>query len=288
MIIGYSAGGGTDVLARALQRPLAKELGTTLVIENIPAGATKVATLELLKSKPDGYTLTIHSGEGYDAYYYSGTYDYKPTEKLSIVGSITREPYGFMEVRADSGFQTWQDVVKYAKANPGKLNCGGSTAGGMMNLLFVEAAKAAGIEAKFVPFAGAGPAKNALLGGHVDMQVCQPSESIVMIRAGKTRGLAVSSAERLQELPNVPTFKELGIGDAVNIHRAIFGPPNMPPQVVKAIGQALQRAIQDPEFVQFCQRMFFEPYFWEGSAMKDYFNKFNEKYGPKLMAMNKS
>jgi tripartite-type tricarboxylate transporter receptor subunit TctC len=288
MIIGYSAGGGTDVLARALQRPLAKELGTTIVIENIPAGATKVATLELLKSKPDGYTLTIHSGEGYDAYYYSGTYDYKPTEKLSIVGSITREPYGFMEVRADSGFQAWQDVVKYAKANPGKLNCGGSTAGGMMNLLFVEAAKAAGIEAQFVPFAGAGPAKNALLGGHVDMQVCQPSESIVMIRAGKTRGLAVSSAERLQELPNVPTFKELGIGDAVNIHRAIFGPPNMPPEVVKAIGLALQKAIQDPEFVQFCQRMFFEPYFWEGSGMKDYFNTFNEKYGPKLMAMNKS
>jgi tripartite-type tricarboxylate transporter receptor subunit TctC len=126
------------------------------------------------------------------------------------IGNITSEPYGFVEALIESPFKTWADLVKAGKENPGKLSCGGPGAGGMMELIMDEITKASGIKTRYVPFAGAGASKIALLGGHIDFRVCQPPEAITMIRAGKTRGLAVSTDRRMEALPDVPTFKGAG------------------------------------------------------------------------------
>lgn len=250
MIIAYSAGGGTDVLARAFQVPFEAALGTKIIVDNIPAGTTKVGTLEAMKAKPDGYTIILMPDPGWVAYYYSGTYDSKVWEKMTPIANLTTEPYGFVEIRAESPFRTWADLVKVAKEKPGQLTCGGPGAGGMMELIMMTITKSAGVETRYVPFAGAGPSRIALLGGHIDFRVCQPTEAISMIRAGKTRGLAVSSDRRMEDLPDVPTFKELGIGPTVTLTRSIWGPLNLPSKIVETISKAAEKASKDPRFVK--------------------------------------
>ncbi len=281
-IIPYSAGGGNDVLARAFQRPFEKELGVRVLIENIPAGTTKVGTMEGMKARPDGYTLVHMSDPGWVAYYYSKTYDTKVWEQLTPVGNLTSEPYGFVEVRAES-YKTWADLVKAAKANPGKLTCGGPGAGGMMELIMNEITRAAGVETKYVPFAGAGPSKTALLGGHISFRVCQPTEAITMIRAGKTRGLAVSTEKRMEALPDVPTFKELGIGDSIILTRSIWGPPKLPKEIVDVLTRAIERASKDPEYIKVAQdQLLYEVEYRPPHKLLDELRNFDKRYGARL------
>jgi tripartite-type tricarboxylate transporter receptor subunit TctC len=253
VIVPYAAGGGNDVLARAFQIPFEGTLGTKLVVENIPAGTTKMATLEVLKAKPDGYTIVIMSDPGWVGYYYSGTYDDKVWEKLTPVANLTSEPYGFVEVRAESTYKTWADLVRAAKEKPGQLTCGGPGAGGMMELIMNTITQSSGVETRYVPFAGAGPSRIALLGGHTDFRVCQPTEAIAMIRAGKTRGLAVSTDQRMEALPDVPTFKELKIGPTITLTRSIWGPPKLPQKIVNTLTQAAEKAAKDRKFIKIIQ-----------------------------------
>ena len=282
-IIPYSAGGGNDVLARAFQVPFEKALGTKTLIENIPAGTTKVGTLELIKAKPDGYTIILSTNEAWVAYYYSKTYETKVWENMTPIGNITSEPYGFVEVRVESPYKTWADLVKAAKENPGKLTCGGPGAGGMMEVIMNEITKAAGIQTRYVPFAGAGPSKIALLGGHTDFRVCQPTEAITMIRAGKTRGLAVSTDKRMELLPDVPTFKELGIGESIILTRGVWGPPKLPQNIVNTVTQAMEKATKDPDFVKLVQDqlLYTVEYRPPDRVLRELIN-FDKRYGPKL------
>jgi tripartite-type tricarboxylate transporter receptor subunit TctC len=285
VIVPFSAGGSNDLIARALQKPLGKELKGTIVVEDIPAGTTKLGTLEVMKAEPDGHTLLFASHGALMGYFYSGTYDFKVWEKLTLIAQSGDMPYGFFEVRIDSPFKTWADLVSFAKKNPGKLTCGGPGAGGVMNLNVIEAAKAAGISVKYVPFAGAGPSGTALLGGHVDYRVCLPPEAYVNIKAGKTRGLAVSYGKRLPEMPEVPTFKELGLMEEIPpLSYDFWGPPNLPQNLVNQISKAVERAVKDPEYLDFCKRIVYQPVFKDAQMLKEDIRFFEEKVGPKLEA----
>lgn len=288
MIVPFAAGGSNDLIARALQKPLARELQGTVVVENIPAGTTKMATLELMKSDPDGHTLMLASHGALIGYFFSGTYDYRVWEKMTLIGQSGEQPYGFLEVRADSPYYPWAELVKYAKKNPGKLICGGPGAGGMMNLIAIETARAAGIEIKYVPFAGAGPSGTALLGGHVDYRVCLVAEAVTNIRAGKTKGLGLSYDRRLPELPEVPTFKELGIGEVnPTLSYDLWGPPNLPAHIANILATALEKAVKDSGYVEFCQRIAYQPIFKDAPTLKADIKQFEEKIGPKLAAFYK-
>ncbi len=248
MIIVYAAGGGTDVLCRAFQPAFEKILGQRILIENIPAGGTKVGTMELMKAKPDGYTLVFMSTQSWVGAYYAKTYDTKVWEQMVPVGNVTIEPQGFVEVRTESPYKTWADLVKAAKANPGKLTCGGPGRG-MTETMHGIITKAAGINTPYVPFAGGGPSKIALLGGHVDFRVCQPPEAITMIRAGKTRGLAISTDKRMAELPDVPTFKELGYpGMTQDSWFGVFAPTGTPKAIVDRLNREVLSAVGSKEF----------------------------------------
>jgi tripartite-type tricarboxylate transporter receptor subunit TctC len=288
VIIPYSAGGGNDVLARAFQPAFEKVLGQRILIENIPAGTTKVGTMELIKAKPDGYTLIFSTTEAWVGYYYSKTYDAKPWEQMTPIGNLTSEPYGFVEILAESPSKTWADLVAAAKKNPGKLSAGGPGAGGMMELIHNLLNSASGISTQYVPFAGAGPSKVALLGGHVDYRVCQPTEAIAMIRAGKTRGLAVSTEKRMPSLPDVPTFKELGIGTSILLTRGIWGPAKLPADLVVTLTKAIEKASKDPEFVKVAEeQLLYTVEYRAPDKMRTELLNFDKEFGPKLAAMYK-
>jgi tripartite-type tricarboxylate transporter receptor subunit TctC len=217
------------------------------------------------------------------AYYYSKTYETKVWEKMAPIGNITSEPYGFVEVKIESPYKTWADLVKAAKENPGKLTCGGPGAGGMMEVIMNEITKAAGVKTQYVPFAGAGPSKIALLGGHIDFRVCQPTEAITMIRAGKTRGLAVSTDKRMELLPEVPTFKELGIGESITLTRGVWGPPKLPQNIVNTITRAMEKATQDPDFVKLVQeQLLYTVEYRPPNKVKEELLNFDNRYGSKM------
>jgi tripartite-type tricarboxylate transporter receptor subunit TctC len=287
MIIVYAAGGGTDVLCRAFQPAFEKILGQRILIENIPAGGTKVGTMELMKAKPDGYTLVFMSTQSWVGAYYAKTYDTKVWEQVVPIGNVTIEPLGFVEARTESPYKTWADLVKAAKASPGKLTCGGPGRG-MTETMHGIITKSVGINTPYVPFAGAGPSKIALLGGHIDFRVCQPPEAITMIRAGKTRGLAISTDKRMAALPDVPTFKELGIGGTYYMDRGIWGPPNLPPDVQNALTKAIEKASKDPEFVKLAQdELLYTVKYKPPQQMREELRNFDKEFGPMLEEMYK-
>jgi tripartite-type tricarboxylate transporter receptor subunit TctC len=287
MIIPYSAGGGNDVLCRTFQPTFEKILGQRILIENIPAGGTKMGTMELMKSKPDGYTLVFMSTQGWVAGYYAKTFDTKVWEQMVPVGNVTIEPMGFVEARIESPLKTWADLVKAAKENPGKLSCGGSGRG-MTEMMHSTITKAAGINTPYVPFAGAGPSKIALLGGHVDFRVCQPPEAITMIRAGKTRGLAVSTDKRMAAMPDVPTFKELGIGGTLYLDRAIWAPPNLPANLVSTLTKVIEKASKDPDFIKMAQdELLYTVTYKPPQQMREELRNFDKEFGPTLAEMYK-
>jgi tripartite-type tricarboxylate transporter receptor subunit TctC len=283
LIIPWSAGAGNDTGARVFQPYLEKALGQKLLFENIPAGSTKMGTLELLKAKPDGYTLIFSACEGWIGYYYSKTYDFKAWEQMTPIGNVNATPYGFFESRTGSLYKTWADVVKAAKENSGKVTCSGPASGGMMEMLVLEAAKAAGVKITYVPFAGASKSGVALYGGHVDIRLSQPSNAITMVRAGKSQGLAVSTDKRMALLPDVPTFKELGIGPAVYISGGFWGPPKVPTNIVNTLTKAIEKATKEPEFIKTTQEIRVQEVAYRSpEKMMEVMRNFEKQYGAKL------
>jgi tripartite-type tricarboxylate transporter receptor subunit TctC len=289
MIIAYSAGGDNDILARLLQKPLEKLIGTNLIIENIPAGSTKVGTMELMKAKPDGYTLMFHGDQSWIGTYYSKTYDFKAWKMLTPIANVATDPYSFIEIRADGPFKTWGELVKYAKENPGKCTCAGAISGGMPELVFNEIIKAAGIQCRYVPFAGAAPAKTALLGGHVDFRITQPAGAITGIRAGQTKGIGVSTEKRYDLLPDVPTYKELGIfNESIIMTRSVWGPPKMSPEITDKLAKFIERATKDSEFIKAAQdKWMYKIEFYSASKMVEELDKFEKMWGPQFAAFYK-
>jgi len=289
MIIPWSAGGGSDVLCRAFQPAFEKELGQRILVENIPAGSTKIGTMELMKAKPDGYTL-LFSNEAWIPRYYAKVYDTKVWEQMVPVGNVTSESLAFIEVRAESPFKTWADLVKAARENPGKLSCGNPGVGSPLDIVFKEMTEKAGINIQYVPFAGGGASKIALLGGHVDLRLCQPTEAIALIRAGKSRGLAVSTDQRMKALPDVPTFKELGLlsGELYTLIRGFWGPPKLPSNLVSTITKKIEKATKDPAFIKIAQDEFiYRVDYRSPEQVKAFVLKFDKEFGPRLAELNK-
>ena len=288
VVVPHGAGGAAELVIRTLQKPLQKELKGTLFIECIGGGNTKMGVNEVIKAEPDGHTLAVFGHGAVMGYYFSGTYDYKVWEKVTPIASLQELAYGLFEVRSDSPFKAWADLVGFAKKNPGKkLTCGGPGAGGVQQLNVVEAAKAAGVQFSYVPFAGGGPSTIALLGGHVDFRICLPSEAAPNIRDGRTRGLAVAYDRRLTELPDVPTFKEANVLGGLVIRPFSFdlwGPPNLPEELVNQIAKATEKAMKDPEFLEFCRKTASPGVFKDAKALKENMKYYEENVGPLLLA----
>jgi tripartite-type tricarboxylate transporter receptor subunit TctC len=285
VVVPNTAGGSNDLLMRGLQRPLEKELGGKIVVENIPGGNYKVGTMEVVNAAPDGYTLLYAGHAPMIAYFYGGTYDFRVWEKLTIIAQTGETPLGLFEVRNDSPFKTWADLVSFAKKNPGKLTCGGAGARGQLELIVIEATKALGIQVKYVPFAGSGPSGIALLGGHVDFHASTAADALPRIRAGQTRGLAMPSYNRLPELPDIPTFKEVNLPLILPPYGYNFwGPLNLPQRFVDQISQAVEKAIKDKDNLDLGSRMLYQPIFKNAKTLNEEIKNFDATVGPKFAA----
>ena len=252
-IVQWSAGGGFDVLIRALATQFPKYAnGQQLIIKNVPGGGSAIGTIELTRAKPDGYTLAAHSTPIITKMHWDKVaYDLNSFEPVMMFADI---PCYFL-VPNDSPFKNLTDLVTAAKAAPGTISLGNAGSGGGTHLVGMAFQSEANVSFKNVPFEGGGPAVTAVLGKHIDLFVGSSPEGITNVKAGDLRMLGVFADKRMEQLPDVQTAAEQGIDFHGTMWRGIMAPKGTPKEIVERLDQIFKLCMDDPAFVKTAQEM---------------------------------
>jgi tripartite-type tricarboxylate transporter receptor subunit TctC len=246
-VIGYPAGGSTDICARPLVTAAGKILGQPIVVVNKPGGGSAVATAGLKNEKPDGYTIgVLASGAVLSQHMrkvpYDSATDFTPIIQYAVY------VYGLV-VQSDGPWKTFKEFIDYAKANPGKVRYSTAGPGTPQHLVMERLALKEKIKWTHIPFEGGTPAIAALLGGHVEAS-SQTTEWKKHVETGRLRLLAVYGEKRMADFPNVPTLLELGYDITAPSLICVVGPKGLSPQVVEALHKAFKEAMADPDFIK--------------------------------------
>ncbi len=248
LIVPYGAGGSSDLLARAIAQVAPKHFPQPLVVVNKTGGGGIPGRVDVVRAKPDGYTLLFGWGSGEDLVVphqrklpYDLFKDFETVCRMSIHSIVLAVP-------ANSPYKTLADLVKAGKSKE-FLTASVSTKGGSVDITFLLFAKAAGIKVTTIPGTGGSSAITKLVGGHVDFGGGHPSEVLPHIKAGRLRALAVALEERDASVPDVPTFKEAGY-DVVTAGsvKGVAVPKGTPKEVVQYLEKKFKEIADDPEF----------------------------------------
>jgi tripartite-type tricarboxylate transporter receptor subunit TctC len=247
MIVCFPAGGGTDIAARLINTQLGEALGKPVVIENRGGAGGNIGIAAALRAGGDGHTLLVCSSAYVvnPSLYAQVTYDpFKDFIPIMVIGA---SPNAFV-VPAASEIKSMPELIAKAKAVPGKLNWTSPGAGTTPHLAGEVLKLRTGIQMQHIPFAGAGPATTAVLGGQVDLYTANIGSLMGLIESGKVRPIAVTSKERWRDLPNVPSLDELGVKDAVSdTFQGIFTPAGAPQPVVDRLVKELGAILARPD-----------------------------------------
>ena len=246
-MICFDPGGESDITARLQQKYLEDVLKTKVVITYKVGGGGAVGWSELIRSKPDGYTIAgdnlphtiLQPMQRGDAGY--------TTEQLKRVYCFESTPCALV-VKKDSPFKTLDDFIAFAKKNPGAVTLGGSGSWTANHLGTIELEKAAGVKLTYIPFTGSGSATPALLGGHVTGLMTYTTMAAQQL--DKFRILAVAAPKRSAVFPDAPTFQELGYDIVEGAYRGVSVPPNTPENIVKILADAFEKVNKNPEFAK--------------------------------------
>jgi tripartite-type tricarboxylate transporter receptor subunit TctC len=247
LIVGFVPGGGTDVSARIVAQRLAAVLNQQVVVENRAGASGLIAADTVAKSPPDGYTLLLANMQSTVAAPYVLPHSFDPMKDLTPVRFIGTVPNVLVINPAKHDYKTVQDLVKAARANPGKLTYASSGMGSPQHLSAARFSQIEDLKMVHVPYKGSGQAMADLLSGQVDMNFDTLPGAIGQIQGGKLRPLAVTSATRSNRLPDVPTLEEAGVKglDVVQWY-AVLAPGNMPKPVLDRLDKALADTLKDP------------------------------------------
>jgi tripartite-type tricarboxylate transporter receptor subunit TctC len=244
IIVGYPAGGATDIMARLIAQQLSQGLGQPFIVDNRPGPGGNIGTEAVVRSQPDGYTLLlIFSANAINATFYDKL-DFNFIRDIAPVAGVARSPF-VMEVHPSVPATTVPEFIAYAKANPGKIrmasNGNGTTAhvaGELFKLM-------TGVDMVHVPYRGPEPALTDLLAGKVQVRFGIPLESIEYIRAGKLSVLAVTTAARSEVLPNIPTVGEFVPGYEASAFLGIGAPKTTPTEIVDKLNREIDASLAD-------------------------------------------
>jgi Uncharacterized protein conserved in bacteria len=247
VIVPYGAGGGTDLVGRALVDSIKDSFPRGIAVENRLGGGGSVGMSYGQHAKPDGNIITMttvelvtlpHTGTG-------GDISYENFSPIMMVNSA----YSAITVHADSPYQSLNDLIADAKERP--LQIGNSGIGAIWHLAAAGLGKAAGVEFIHIPFDGAAPAMTSLLGGHIDAVAVSYAEVVSQIEAGELRALAVLAPHRLASAPDIPTGKELGYDVAIGTWRGFGVPKNTPAEITAWLEKTFIDGANSPKFVKF-------------------------------------
>ncbi len=247
IVVPAAAGGTTDIAARVLAEKMGKDLGTSVVVENKGGGGGSIGTAQVARARPDGYTLLM-GNIGPVAINFSlyKQLSYKESDLRGITNVISVP--NILVVHADSPVRSVRELVELARTR--RLNVSTSGVGQSPHMSSEMFRQKAGIEVTLVPFPGAAPAVTALLGQQVDYMIDNLPSSMPHIRSGKFRALAITSATRSAQLPEVPTMTEAGVPMQVTAWFGLLAPVGTPDAVVERIQQSARRAMQTAEVRQ--------------------------------------
>ncbi|MDO9708722.1 tripartite tricarboxylate transporter substrate binding protein [Paracraurococcus lichenis] len=250
VIVPFPPGGGVDIMTRLVMPLVAARIpGMTAVVTNRPGAGSQVGLEATFNAAPDGYTLGATSTPAHSAIPIERSARYRALD-FTFLANIVEDP-NCLYVRAESPIGSLADLVAQAKAKPGGLDYGTTGIGSDDHIMMLAFEALAGLPSlTHVPFAGVAPLIPQLLGGHLDMGVGNTTELAPLAREGKMRGLAVASAQRVPELPEVPTFRELGYDIVAAAARGIIAPPGLPQAVTAQLEEAFRSALADPGFVR--------------------------------------
>jgi tripartite-type tricarboxylate transporter receptor subunit TctC len=244
IIVGFPAGQSADITARLIGQRLSERLGQPFIIENRPGASTNIATETVALATPDGYTLLCASAPNViNAALYDGL-KFNFIQDIAPIASLVRVPF-VMVVNPSLPANTVAEFIAYAKANPGKLSMASSGNGSVNHMAGALFKIMTGVEMIHVPYKGTVPAVTDLIGGQVQMMFADAS-SIEYIRAGKLRALAVTTATRLDALPNVPSVSETVPGFEVSGFLGIAAPKKTPAEIVAKLNNEINSALTDP------------------------------------------
>ena len=249
IVVGFSAGGSTDVVARILAKELSEELGQSFVVENKPGGGSNIAASEVARAKPDGYTLLMVAVTSAINETLYRNLDFSLVKDFAPVALGVKVP-NVLVVNPSVPAKTVKELVDYAKANPGKLNFSNAGVGSTSHLVAAMFAAKAGIDITPIAYKGAGPALNDLMGGQVDAMFDQTNTALPQTRAGKVRALGLTSTQPMPaQFPGVPAIAEQGIpGFEASTWYGLYAPKGTPAEVIDILYAAYRRAMQDKAF----------------------------------------
>jgi tripartite-type tricarboxylate transporter receptor subunit TctC len=245
IIVGFPPGGPTDIAARLIGQYLSERLGQQFFVENRAGASGNIGAEVVAKAAPDGYTLLhIATNNAINASLYENL-SFNFIRDIAPIAGIMRIP-NILEVNPSVPAGTVPELIALAKANPGMVSfgAGSATSQHVSGELF---AMMAGVKMLFVPYRGSGPALTDLMGGHLNSMFDAASSSIAYIRAGKLRPLAVTTATRIEVLPDVPTIGDFVPGYEASGWHGTGAPANTPPEIIERLNTAINTALADPK-----------------------------------------
>ena len=245
IVVPFAAGGAVDVIARTIGDQMSRQIGQPVVIDNKPGANGNIATEFVAKSAPDGYTLLIAAnGLATNAALYPDL----PVNVQRDLAPVAYVGYAPLVLVAPESFKprTLAELVREAKANPGKLNYASAGTGSSQHLAVEMLKSSAGFEATHIPYKGGAPAIVDMLGGRVDFMMLNPLEALPHVKAGRLHAIAVGGAQRLPLLPDVPTAAEAGVaGYEATTWWAFLAPAKTPREIVAKLNAEINAALAD-------------------------------------------
>ena len=246
LVVPYSAGGPTDLVARMLAIPMGKSLGQTVIVENTVGAGGTIAPARVARAAPNGYTILIHHMGMATAPALYKKLSFDPLKDFEYIGQVIDVPMTLLS-RKDFPANNFQELLSYVKANKDKVSLANAGVGAVSQLCGLLFANQIGVELTTVPYKGAGPALNDLMGGQVDLLCDQTTQTAPVIKDGtRVKVFGVTTPQRLSSMPNIPTLDEQGLkGFDVKVWHGVYAPKGTPPGVTAKLNQALRAALQD-------------------------------------------
>ncbi|MBP8035321.1 MAG: tripartite tricarboxylate transporter substrate binding protein [Burkholderiaceae bacterium] len=257
IVVGYAAGGTTDILARSLGEQMGKILGQTIIVDNKPGAASNIGAAYVAQSKPDGYTLYMATvaSHGINPALYKGKLTFDPLKDFSPISLVASIPLALV-TSVKLPVKSLSEFVEYARKNPGKLNyasSGNGSPGHLAAAMFNDAMK---IDVVHIPFKGGALANTSVIAGDTQLTFATLPGVLPHVQSGKLNVLAVTTAARSKEIPNTPTIAEAAkLPDyEINTWNALLAPKGTPPAVVERLNAAIVQAMKSPDLIQRFER----------------------------------
>lgn len=259
-IVPFPAGGGTDVVARLLGQTMSNALGQPLVVDNRPGAGTMIGGESIARARADGYTFgTVDVSTVALAPNLYPRLPYKSQSDFAYIGGTTRFPF-VLVVRTDFPAKNLSELITMAQSKPRELKYASPGAGGPNHLGMELLQRQLNVHMVHVPYRGDAPALQDLLGGQIDMYLVNTAASLPYLQSGKLRALGVAMRSRIQALPEVPTFKEAGLGDFESYAwQGLAAPAGTASEIVARLNSELNRALSAPEVLARLRDMGVEP-----------------------------